>query len=62
MSPSQIKEFRIAAGLTQAELAFRVGLHSNTLARLERGERTLRKPIEIAINAVLLDATKTDAL
>lgn len=62
MNSSKLRSMRKEAGLTQAELAFRVGIHSNTLARLERGDRTLRKPIQMAINSVLLEATKTGAL
>lgn len=38
MTGAELKELRHAAGLTQRELAAMVGLHRNTLARLERGE------------------------
>lgn len=38
MTGAELRALRRAAGLTQRELAAIVGLHRNTLARLERGE------------------------
>lgn len=38
MTGAELLALRRAAGLTQRELAAIVGLHRNTLARLERGE------------------------
>ncbi len=47
MLPS-LKKYRILAGLTQGELAGRVGMHRTTINELERGRhparpRTLKK-------------------
>lgn len=36
---SRLRELRINAGLTQAQLAERAGLGSQAIPRLERGER-----------------------
>jgi transcriptional regulator with XRE-family HTH domain len=38
MTGAYLRHERRRAGLTQRELAARVGLHRNTVARLERGE------------------------
>lgn len=38
---SNIKKAREKSGLTQVEVAEKVGIHSNFFARVERGEETL---------------------
>lgn len=38
MTPAQIKAARVARGLTQSEIAERLGVSANTWARWERGE------------------------
>ena len=35
----RLKELRLARGLSQEELAFRVGIHRTYLGGIERGER-----------------------
>ncbi len=37
---SKLKQYRLANGLTQAELAARAGINTNAYAKIERGERT----------------------
>ena len=44
MHASEIRARRVAMGLTQAELAQRLGTTSNTVARWERGERAPEHP------------------
>lgn len=44
MSGAELHELRRAAGLTQCELAARVGVAGNTVARWERGERGIPEP------------------
>lgn len=49
-----LRRAREHAGLTQAELARRAGVAPNTIARLERGERSNPRPItRRAIDAAL---------
>jgi transcriptional regulator with XRE-family HTH domain len=38
--PERLREARIHAGLTQAELAHRAGIHHTAIARYESGDRT----------------------
>ena len=41
----RLRQLRESRGWTQAELARRVGVHTNTLARLERGEHLPSEPL-----------------
>jgi len=52
----RVRELRLAAGLSQEQLAFKVGVHRTYLGGIERGERnpSLRN---IAAIAVALDIT-----
>lgn len=53
-----VKDARIAKGLTQAELAGKTGVHSNTIAKIEQGIqqpsyptiKKLSKALDIDIN------------
>ncbi len=52
----RIKKLRIGCGLSQKELAERVGVAQNTLAQYEKG--TSRTSLEVLVNlAVELDTT-----
>ncbi|MBM3678889.1 MAG: helix-turn-helix transcriptional regulator, partial [Actinobacteria bacterium] len=44
-----IRHFREGAGLSQAELAERIGIHRETLVRIERGQLTeqVRRIVEL---------------
>ncbi len=58
MLPS-LKKYRILAGLTQGELAGRVGMHRTTINELERGKRPAR-PRTLKKIADTLDVDTSD--
>jgi transcriptional regulator with XRE-family HTH domain len=41
----ELRRVRRAMGLTQRELADRVGVHPNSIARQERGELGIKEPL-----------------
>ena len=45
MTGAQLRRRRSQLGLTQVQLADRLGVTSNTVARWERGELLMRKPM-----------------
>jgi len=53
MPPFDLKRARERAGLTQEELAEKIGITSNHYARLERGEFPLKRQTLLAICAAL---------
>jgi transcriptional regulator with XRE-family HTH domain len=52
MTGSQLKKIRGQLGWTQAEMAERVGVTPNTVARWERGEIVIREPIARLIQSM----------
>ena len=44
MMLSGLKKYRILAGLTQGELAERVGMHRDSMNEIENGKRPARSP------------------
>ncbi len=52
MSPSELKEARSALGLTQKELGEQLGVTANTVARWERGERTIPEFLTLALETI----------
>jgi DNA-binding transcriptional regulator YiaG len=46
MSPEEFKSGRSAIGLTQTELARRLGVHPLTVSRWERGFSLIPNPVE----------------
>jgi transcriptional regulator with XRE-family HTH domain len=52
MTGKQLKKIRGQLGLTQAEMAERVGVAPNTVARWERGEIVIREPIARLIQSM----------
>src|SRR5262249_1840661 len=62
LAPEQLRARRIALGLTQAQLAARLGVASNTLARWERGELRPQFPARIASRLVRLEGVRPPAV
>lgn len=52
MTPGEYRAARQAANLTQRKLAARLGVHWNTVARRERGERPIPPEAAAAIQWV----------
>lgn len=64
MTPADLREARLALGLTQKALAERLGIPRNTWARWERGAMPVEHPeiLWLALTALLLRAkTETRA-
>lgn len=53
MAKNRIKDFRIAKGLTQAELAERIGAAETTVSDYERGRRFPRMAYLFAMTELL---------
>jgi transcriptional regulator with XRE-family HTH domain len=49
MTGSEMKVIRKRMGLTQAELAFRLGVHPNTLSRFERDAEAIPQLVKLAL-------------
>ena len=49
MNNLEFKQLRLKLGLTQSELAQRLDLAGNSIARIERGELPLRKVVSMSI-------------
>jgi transcriptional regulator with XRE-family HTH domain len=49
----ELAKLRKKLGLTQAQLAERIGIAPNSLARLERGERKIAEPIARLVKLLL---------
>ncbi len=45
MTGAELRRRRQRLGLTQKQMADRVGVHWNSLARMERGEMTISEPV-----------------
>ncbi len=54
----QLRGLRARAGLTQAALAARVGVAPNSVARWERNERTITKPMARLIQMMLAPSNR----
>jgi transcriptional regulator with XRE-family HTH domain len=52
MESDELKEKRIALGLTQAQLAEILGVKPNTVARWERGLLAVPRTVELAMETV----------
>lgn len=55
MQPFKLRELRLALGLTQAQMAEELGMHRNTVACMERGEKPISRRTE---RTVLLLASR----
>lgn len=66
----RFKQYREKAGLTQEELAEKVGLNSNYISRIERGESfprleafvALLNGLEVSADAILCDVVFTSSV
>ena len=52
MTPAQFKERRLAMGLTQRSLAQALGMNEDWIGKMERGERPIRKLVQLALDAL----------
>jgi transcriptional regulator with XRE-family HTH domain len=58
MKGAELREHRMRLGLTQKQMAERVGVHSNSLARMERDEMTISEPVARLIPLLTVDKPK----
>jgi transcriptional regulator with XRE-family HTH domain len=58
----QLRGYRLAAGLTQAELAERSGLSLRAISDLERGVKRAPRPRSIALLASTLGLSQNDTV
>jgi transcriptional regulator with XRE-family HTH domain len=56
-----IRDIRRQLGLTQTEMAKRLGLNQSTISRFENGDLPLDKRTELAIKALAMGPTQQDA-
>jgi transcriptional regulator with XRE-family HTH domain len=53
MKAPELRQLRLGAGLTQKEMARRLGLSISALSRLENGKRKISHPMAIAVRCVI---------
>ena len=63
MTPADLQQYRAKLGLSQAELSARLGLHTITVSKWERGVVPVPKWLHLALwaiehNAPMLDSPK----
>ena len=54
-----MKRARVALGMTQKQLGAALGVHKNSVARMERGEFAIIRTTELAIKYLLIVESKT---
>jgi len=59
MTVAELRKARERLKFTQAELASRIGMQRNSIARMERGERPVLKHTELSVRYLLLTMSKT---
>jgi len=52
MTPDEYRHIRRELGLTQAQLAARLGVATNTIARRERGEQPIDREAALALRSL----------
>jgi transcriptional regulator with XRE-family HTH domain len=52
MTPEQFRTIRKELGLTQAQLAERLGLNVLSVKRYESGDRTISKTVELLLECI----------
>ena len=58
MDPNQLRRRRLALGLSQTQLARRINVTKNSVARWERGELTIERPDQLDLALAGLEAEK----
>lgn len=58
VTPDSLRARRLALGLTQTELAGRLGTHRNTVARWEQGAETIGQPLMLGLALSALEARR----
>jgi transcriptional regulator with XRE-family HTH domain len=53
MKAPELRQLRLGAGLTQREMARRLGMSIGALSRLENGKRKISGPMAIAVRCVI---------
>jgi transcriptional regulator with XRE-family HTH domain len=59
MTGKELATARARLGWTQVELARRIGIASNSLARLERGERRISEPVARLVECIESEENRT---
>jgi transcriptional regulator with XRE-family HTH domain len=61
MDGKQLRRVRKRLGLTQAQFAAQIGIAPNSLARLERDERTITEPLARLVRMLALPVFRPDS-
>src|SRR5262245_18004509 len=61
MRAKELRELRQHIGLTQAEMAERLGVARNSVARIENGRQTITRSMELLIGYVARDHAAVDS-
>ena len=59
MNPLELKIWRVRAGLTQYEVAQRVGIHPIRVSEMERGQRPIAEAVVRVLEEALAGVTGT---
>ncbi|WP_447978137.1 helix-turn-helix domain-containing protein [Candidatus Nitrospira bockiana] len=59
MTPDELKALRAQLGLTQAELAARIGVTRNAVNLWEMGQRRISGPVALALRSLRKPAAST---
>ena len=59
MKGQELRHHRARLGVTQAQLADRLGVTANALARWERGERRISEPVARLVKLLVSQTPKT---
>ena len=58
MTGSELKRYRKRFSLTQVDMAKKIGVHSNSLARMERNEMTISEPVARLVRLIAATSKK----
>lgn len=54
MTGEELRRARVRLKLTQKQLGEQIGIHKNSIARMERGEMAIVRPTELAVKYLLV--------